>query len=390
MKYPLYFLALGGGQQVGASCYFLKMGPHNILLDCGIGFKNGLVFAPNFSFLLQTKFIESLSQINQVFISHAHLDHIGGLPTLMKIIPNCPVFMTDVTKKLSQYQLYDKNFYKNFIEPEKETERLALKYLFDKIIVVSFLQSYNFKDLKVTFYPAGHIPGAMMILFEYHDKKILYTGDYSVNSTPLTDACLVPKEKIDVLIICALHARQDENHKNSKKSDGLTRTLNYIERILFSDHSVHCQIRQLSKGIEFLELLNDKIEKGLFPATQIYIDESIFQIIDRLGTSIKPLIKENVHSSRILSKSNGPHIFITTSSRIKFGYEFMNIDFSLHDDFESTLKFIKKINPNKAVLVHTASNDCDETDTIETQLLKDAESNINCIFAENEIIYQLA
>lgn len=57
----IYFIPLGGGQQVGASCYFLKIGTHNILLDCGIGFHNGLIYEPNLRFLQQTQFIESLN-----------------------------------------------------------------------------------------------------------------------------------------------------------------------------------------------------------------------------------------------------------------------------------------------------------------------------------------
>ena len=95
----IYFIPLGGGQEVGASCYFLKIGTHNILLDCGIGFHNGLIYEPNLRFLQQTQFIESLNQIDQVFISHAHLDHIGNLPYLMKCCPNVPIFMTETSKK---------------------------------------------------------------------------------------------------------------------------------------------------------------------------------------------------------------------------------------------------------------------------------------------------
>ncbi len=43
----IIFTALGGAQAVGASCYFLKLGSSNILLDCGSGWSNGITFAPN-------------------------------------------------------------------------------------------------------------------------------------------------------------------------------------------------------------------------------------------------------------------------------------------------------------------------------------------------------
>ena len=48
MNKEIYFTPLGGGQEVGASCYFLKLGDEAILLDAGIGKKNGFSFGPSF------------------------------------------------------------------------------------------------------------------------------------------------------------------------------------------------------------------------------------------------------------------------------------------------------------------------------------------------------
>ena len=45
----IIFMALGGAQEVGASCYFLKLGENNLLLDCGCGSTHGIRFAPQFN-----------------------------------------------------------------------------------------------------------------------------------------------------------------------------------------------------------------------------------------------------------------------------------------------------------------------------------------------------
>lgn len=58
----------------------------------------------------------------------------------MKCCPNVPIFMTKTSKKLCYYQLYDKNFYHNYLLENKESERLALKFLFERVVPVSYTE----------------------------------------------------------------------------------------------------------------------------------------------------------------------------------------------------------------------------------------------------------
>lgn len=92
----IYFIPLGGGQRVGASCYYLRLGNANIILDAGTGKEKGVLFAPDLYTLITSPFIQSLSQINQIYISHAHADHIGYLPELMRKTSKEEVYMTKV------------------------------------------------------------------------------------------------------------------------------------------------------------------------------------------------------------------------------------------------------------------------------------------------------
>ena len=106
MLQDIIFIPLGGGQRVGASCYYLKVGDANIILDAGIGIDDGLEFGPDFQFLIRTPFIQSMTQNNNIFISHAHMDHVGYLLKLMNQTSYVGVYMTEITKVLSEYQLY--------------------------------------------------------------------------------------------------------------------------------------------------------------------------------------------------------------------------------------------------------------------------------------------
>ncbi|MBF1250329.1 MAG: MBL fold metallo-hydrolase, partial [Lachnospiraceae bacterium] len=60
MRPEIIFMPLGGGQRVGASCYYLKIGDSNILLDAGIGVDQGMEFEPDFHCLLTSPFMQSM------------------------------------------------------------------------------------------------------------------------------------------------------------------------------------------------------------------------------------------------------------------------------------------------------------------------------------------
>lgn len=384
MSQEVIFMPLGGGQRVGASCYYLRLGDANLLLDAGLGLENGVVFEPSFHTLLTLPFFQSLNQLNQIFISHAHTDHVGYLLRLMKYSNRATVYMTEMTAILSEYQLYDKNYITGGKKKKIEQERLAAQHLFNKVIKVSYMQKLDFGNYKVTFLPAGHIPGAMMMLFEYGKRKILYTGDYSIAGTPLTAGCLIPENiEIDTVILCGLHAKHP---KYFKKTDRLYQTIRSIYDIVKrKQRSVICYVPQLSKGIEFVKILNERNTKHI----PIYLDDSLIAMVRKMEQMSIPILNEDIHfmSGQFPSE---PHIYITAqmgNTEWNF-YEKIKVDFSLHEDFLEMKTFIKKINPKQAVIVHCSKEMISEN-TIEQIMMLDGECRTQFIFAEEEEIYQL-
>ncbi|MCI5628590.1 MAG: MBL fold metallo-hydrolase [Clostridium sp.] len=382
MNEEILFMPLGGGQRVGASCYYLRLGNANIILDAGIGIENGVVFEPDIYSLLTSSFLESLNQLNQVFISHAHIDHVGFLLKLMKGIRNPEVYMTEMTSLLTKYQLYDKDYMLGSIKTEEE--RLIAQRILDGVINVSYMQSLDFINYTVTFLPAGHIPGAMMMLFEYGKRKILYTGDYSVDKTFLTDGYFIPDNiKIDTIIMCGLHAK----HPNYiKKSNSLYSAIKRIYSEVTRGFSVMCYVPQLSKGIEFIKTLNEYN----FQNVPIYIDKSIMPIVEKFEKLSIPILNENNHV--VYGKSiNIPHIYVTSENKCSASklYKCIKVDFSLHDDFQDMKRFIKKINPKQVYIVHCPKErSCDEY-TIEQTVMLDGECRTQFVFAEEGEIYKL-
>lgn len=137
----IYFMPLGGAQSVGRSCYYLRLGQSNILLDCGLQRINGATCSPDFRSLLTSQFMESMQQLDQVYISHAHTDHVGYLPQLMQMAPQASVYMTLQTKQLADYKKIDSlQDTKNIIYPildvlQKSAAKLGDEVKVDAVIV---------------------------------------------------------------------------------------------------------------------------------------------------------------------------------------------------------------------------------------------------------------
>ena len=113
MNHDIVFIPLGGGQRVGASCYYLNINGVNVLLDIGTGMDGDIEFKPfkpDFHCLKTSPYVQFMSQIDQVFISHAHMDHIGTFLNLMCEVDHASVYMTEITKALAGYQLYGRTF----------------------------------------------------------------------------------------------------------------------------------------------------------------------------------------------------------------------------------------------------------------------------------------
>lgn len=374
------FIPLGGGQRVGASCYYMQLAGANIILDAGTGNWEGVEYGPNLHYLSTSPFMETLSQIDQIYISHAHADHVAYLMELAAMAPHADIYMTEATKVLTEFQLYDRLL--NDGKLKDEEARLAVRSLMDRIIVVSYLQNLNFGRYKVTFYPAGHIPGAMMVLFEGKDASVLYTGDFSLDGTSLTAGCVLPKVNPDILIMCGLHAKHPDCCKVEKNLQKKAESL--IEYAYRSCTNISCCVQQLSKSVEVLKALNDA-NKYEIP---IVTDESVMNLVRKIEQLQIPILTRN--NKLLGANTDKPHIYLSAVRGKKvYGYEEVNMDFSLHEDFNDMKMMIKKLNPKVAVMVHCANAFLETDATIEQEILSDAECRTQFIFAEESEIYIL-
>ena len=250
------FLPIGGGNEIGANSYYLNFNGNGIILDCGIHpQKTRLESLPNFD-LIKDKSIDSC------LISHAHQDHIGSLPFLVKNFPYVKIITTPQTRALAELTLHNsvsilkKEIEENNFEFYSHDEvDLLIKMIDYKEYQNEFeLNSYHQqKDAKVncTFYDAGHILGSAGILLENNNHKIFYTGDINLSSQTLQSAARLPETKIDTLILETTYGATDSELLLDWNSESL-RFAKEANNILNNGGSILIPVFSLGKMQEML------------------------------------------------------------------------------------------------------------------------------------------
>lgn len=138
-----------------------------------------------------------------VALSHAHLDHSGGLPLLFAS-GSVPVYMTAITRDLIRILLKDMIRLSNYFLPFEKEE---LDRLLRRIRIVNYKEPIEVtKNITVTFHDAGHIPGSAAIQVQTPNHDVLYTGDINTIDTQLLKAARIPTNSPDTLVIESTYA----------------------------------------------------------------------------------------------------------------------------------------------------------------------------------------
>ncbi len=161
-----------------------------------------------------------------VALSHAHLDHSGGLPLLFAS-GSVPVYMTAITRDLIRILLKDMIRLSNYFLPFEKEE---LDRLMRRSRIVNYREPIELKDgVTVTFHDAGHIPGSAAIQVETPHHDILYTGDINTIDTQMLKAARIPKNTFDTLILESTYALTVHEDRQKIEEDFITAAEETIE-----------------------------------------------------------------------------------------------------------------------------------------------------------------
>lgn len=352
-------LTVLGGADIGGSCYLIESNGVRILCDCGI--KNGNSYTEHPE-------IPEPEKIDAVFISHAHMDHMGALAYVAAVCGNAYIFMSEDTAEFTRYQLDSTvaQYIKADSDDLKYHNMLLCNLVMSRVTVVDFCSVMKFTARNGTvcqysLFHAGHVPGGAMLYVKIGKERILYTGDFSANQTALTSAFSLPplRGQIDTVVMCATNA----NRPNIEiYGDALGAMKDRISQKLTSARRLLMHIPQLTKGLEILKLIDDMYRDGEIPRCTVYVEAGLYKLARRfeytshtfrLPSYIKLLPEE-------IPENGTPAVVIVQSYTLKLRYrKFYEIrsDFSLHADYGDITSLIDDIAPERVYVVHYASGD---------------------------------
>lgn len=213
-------------------CLIVRMGPHRIMLDCGLA---------NVSSLREK--LKHPLPADLVLCSHAHPDHARGLLALHQNFPSLPIYASEATTQLLPLNWSEVN--------PKDIPQFCQ--------ALPWRSPVEFQDgLSAELFPAGHLPGAAAILLTYTTPErsytLLYTGDFFLSNSRLVEG--LPLEELrglspDVLIIEGSYGTTRHPHRRSQENQLAER----INRAIASSYSVLLPTPTLGLGQEILMLL---------------------------------------------------------------------------------------------------------------------------------------
>ena len=296
----------GAALEVTGSQHLLEVNGKRILLDCGLfqGHRK-IAFEKNKEFLYEP------ASIDAVLISHAHIDHTGRIPYLVKEGFQGVIYSTEATKNLCRLMLLDSAYIqeqdaKYFarkkakkegqptdeenldMEPIYNTEDAehSLEFFTD----VPYDKAYKlFDGVEVTFFEAGHVLGSSMIQLDILDKedgkqkRLIYTGDMGRDRLPIIND---PHDfdSADYLLCESTYG----NRNHAPIEEGIPELGRVINRTVKRGGKVIIPSFAFERTQELIYSIHILIDQGVVPKNlPIFVDSP-------LATNITDLFKQHI------------------------------------------------------------------------------------------------
>ena len=271
------FFPVGGGNEIGASCYFVQLNGAKFLLDSGIRLHTDSIY-PRFH-SLYGDILDGLWELDGILLSHGHIDHVGSLPFVFEEAQDVPIYATLPTQEIVDLQLNQSLTYTPFSHEElvdfprvKQFNALRVQRAIENITPIEWHCPIAYETCQITFFPAGHILGASMVYIESEAGNILFTGDFTS-----FDQLTVPKHQLpDNLDVDLLITESTYGYQESLYIGDIDEEREYfaekIDQCLDSGGTVLIPAFAVGRSQELALILRDLIRSGRLRPFTIYVD----------------------------------------------------------------------------------------------------------------------
>jgi metallo-beta-lactamase family protein len=266
---------LGAAGTVTGSRFLLTCGNTKVMVDAGLfqGLKE-----------LRLKNWNPLgvdpSSISAVVLTHAHLDHCGYIPKLVKDGFAGKIHMTKYTAKLAEVILRDSARIQTedakYAAKEKFSKHNPPKALYEEQDAAKAFEQFQVEPFNdrvqvaeetfVTFHPSGHILGASFVEVEFFGKRILFTGDMGRPNHPLLNAPdRLPAGKFDAIVTESTYGDREHVQSTTNFEDAINQTIDRGGSVLIPAFAV-------DRTEIILVQLREMMENGVIRRVPVYAD----------------------------------------------------------------------------------------------------------------------
>jgi Cft2 family RNA processing exonuclease len=298
----LKFINLTRRTEIGANSYYLEAAGQRLVLDSGMHPKEeGEEALPNLRLF-------DGRQLDAIVLSHAHLDHVGTLPVLMRRQPQARIFMTEGTAEIGSALLHNSV---NVMTRQREELGMVMYPLFthreteratDQWRSCPLRQPFTLngerarregeQGITVEFVDAGHVLGAAGVILRAEGRTIFYSGDVNFDDQTVTAGAVFPESGVDVLII-------ETTRGDSPLPEGFTRAAEErrlaeaIDRAFRAGSCILMPVFALGKTQEALAMVYNFRRQGLLGEFPVYIgglSVKMTEIYDRRAMTTRRLL----------------------------------------------------------------------------------------------------
>jgi len=260
----------GGVGSVTGANFLLDTGETALLVDCGLVQGDRFVQEAN-----ADPFLYNPADVDYLFLTHAHADHIGRVPKLIKDGFKGVIYSTEPTMELARIMLQDALKVMQF-----EHEKYGAKVIYDESHIRQALSlwkavSYNEPiqiqgDITAHYEDAGHILGSGMLHLERKGKKIVFTGDIGNVPQPLLNPPIAPKN-YDYLVMESVYGNR--LHEQVKERTELLK--HYLLDAQKRNSTLIIPAFSLERTQGMLLEINNLVESGQINPIPVFLDSPL-------------------------------------------------------------------------------------------------------------------
>jgi metallo-beta-lactamase family protein len=346
----------GGVGEVTGANFLLETDHASILVDCGL--LQGGEFSPERNC---HAFSYDPTKVDALLVTHAHADHIGRIPKLVRDGFSGPIYTTPPTRDLMEVMLQDAY---RVMRSEAENRGYATCYeegdvasTLHLVVTHGYHEPFELPDgIQAEFTDAGHILGSAMVTLTRNGKKFLFTGDIGNNPQPLLSPPEVVKD-YDYILMESVYG--DRVHEDVKERSDIL--LSYIKDTIQKRGTLIIPAFSLERTQGMLFEINNFVEEKKINPIPVYLDSplaiKVTDIYRKYTKYLRPEIQDQIgggddifdfpkfhqtetvqESSQIL-RTPGPKIIIAGSG-MSHGGRILSHEKHLLEDPKTTLLLV--------------------------------------------------